>query len=138
MAIVKLKNEARINRYIQIACLPNKTSTNTPDVNLGKLSLYIAGYSSAGSSYTSWSLQNLLFDMFNTSMCDKVHPENTKNWDRQFCAGEYNDYGNITGVCHGDYGSAAYFYDEVNGVKKYIAAGILSYDVPCSTNHSPG
>ena len=137
IAIVKLDKEIKLNRYIQIACLPNKTSNKIPDEAWDKQSLYIAGFSSAGSSYTNWELQNLKFDMYNSSMCDIVKPNVTKNWDKQFCAGEYNDYGNTTGTCHGDYGSASYAYMDVNGVKKYVAVGLLSHDVPCSTIHSP-
>ena len=51
--------------------------------------------------------------------------------------GEYSLFGNTTGNCHGDYGSPAYVYDQVNGNYKYVAAGLLSYDVPCSSLHSP-
>ena len=137
IAIVKLDKEIRLNRYIQIACLPNNTSNRIPDVAWDKQSLYTAGFSSAGSSFSTWVLQNLRFDMYNASMCDRVQPNITRNWDKQFCAGEYNDYGNTTGNCHGDYGSASYAYMDVNGVKKYVAVGLLSHDVPCSTMHSP-
>ncbi|CAF0914930.1 unnamed protein product [Brachionus calyciflorus] len=137
LAILKLNNEADLNRYVQITCLPNATSSNIPDVYMGHNSLYIAGYSSSGSSYTTYAMQNLILDMYNTSMCSTVQPNNTKNWDGQFCAGEYNTYGNTSGVCHGDYGSALYTPYEVNGIIKYVTTGILSYDVPCSTLHSP-
>ncbi|CAF0933942.1 unnamed protein product [Brachionus calyciflorus] len=137
LAIIKLNNPADLNRYVQITCLPNVTSTNIPDVNIGHNSLFIAGYSSSGDSYTGYELQNLKLDMYNTSMCADVDPDKPKNWDRQFCAGEYNAYGNTTGVCHGDYGSALYAPFEINGKMKYVTTGILSYDLPCSTEHSP-
>ncbi|CAF1015348.1 unnamed protein product [Brachionus calyciflorus] len=109
----------------------------SPTVATPLVTIVIAGYSSSGSSYTSYDLQNLKLDMYNTSMCANVQPNKTKNWDRQFCAGEHNAYGNTTGVRHGDYGSALYAPYEVNGNIKYVTICIFSYDVPCRTLHSP-
>lgn len=51
--------------------------------------------------------------------------------------GEYDLLGNKTGFCHGDYGSSMYTLGSVNGKSKFITNGVLSYDVPCSTPHSP-
>ncbi|CAF0933890.1 unnamed protein product [Brachionus calyciflorus] len=114
LAIIKLSRDASLNRYIQITCLPKETSANIPESILDENGLYIAGFGSAD-----------------------VDPDKPKNWDRQFCAGEYNAYGNTTGVFHGDYGSALYAPYEINGKMKYVTTGILSFDVPCDVEHSP-
>ncbi|CAF0732669.1 unnamed protein product [Brachionus calyciflorus] len=135
IAIVKLRHEMELTKQIQIACLPNQTSSTYPDLNMKNA--IIAGFSTSGSTGGSWNLQNDELDLYNSSMCNNVKPNNTKNWEKQFCAGEYNPFSNTTGFCHGDYGSAVYTYDYVNQKQKFVASGLLSYDVPCSTIHSP-
>ncbi|RNA36627.1 serine protease easter [Brachionus plicatilis] len=129
------QNDIALNRYIQVACLPEKT--HPEESLLSKIFGYVAGFSSAGSSYTTWVQHNIKLDLYNSSMCESVQPEKEKNWYLQICAGEYNLHGNTTGQCHGDYGSALYVYDKKDDKQKYVASGILSYDVPCSTEHSP-
>ncbi|RNA00585.1 Transmembrane protease serine, partial [Brachionus plicatilis] len=110
IAVIKFINEIELNRYIQVACLPEKTH---PEKSLlSKLFGYVAGFSSAGSSFTTWVQQNIKLDFYNSSMCESVQPEKEKNWNLQICAGEYNLHGNTTGQCHGDYGSALYVYDK--------------------------
>lgn len=133
--MVKFVNEIKLNRYVQIACLPQKPTSQ--ESLLSKMFGYVAGFSSAGSSWTTWVQHNLRLDLYNTSMCQNVQPEKEKNWDVQFCAGEYNVHGNSTGQCHGDYGSALYIEDKVGEKQKYVATGLLSYDVPCRNEHSP-
>ncbi|RNA04047.1 serine protease easter, partial [Brachionus plicatilis] len=135
IAVIKFIDEIKLDRYIQVACLPEKT--NPEKSLLSKLFGYVAGFSSAGSSFNSWVQQNIKLDLYNSSMCESVQPEKEKNWNVQICAGEYNLHGNTTGQCHGDYGSALLISDKVNGKQKYVASGILSYDVPCSFEHSP-
>ncbi|CAF1113942.1 unnamed protein product [Brachionus calyciflorus] len=98
---------------------------------------YFAGYGSSGSSYLNLDQYNIKLDVYNNSMCEDVQTNRTKNWNVQFCAGEYDTHGNETGQCHGDYGSPLYVLDEVNGKNKYVATGLLSYDVPCDVEHSP-
>ncbi|CAF0991079.1 unnamed protein product [Brachionus calyciflorus] len=135
IAIVTFLNEINLDRYTQIACLPNKTSYDIPKQNHNKA--FVAGYSSAGSSWTSLNQYNIILDLYNNSMCENVQSNRTKNWNMQFCAGEYDLFLNETSKCHGDYGSPLYVLDEINGKKKYVASGLLSYDVPCNVEHSP-
>ncbi|RMZ94907.1 Transmembrane protease serine, partial [Brachionus plicatilis] len=135
IAVIKFVNEIELNRYVQVACLPEKVSTE--DSFLSKIYGYVAGFSSSGNSFTTWVQHNIRLDLYNNSMCENVQPEKEKNWNLQFCAGEYNLHGNSTGQCHGDYGSALYVHDTVGDKKKYVAVGLLSYDVTCTTEHSP-
>lgn len=119
-----------------MACLPQKVYTE--ESLLSKLYGYVAGFSSAGSDwFNTWVEHNVKLNLYNRSMCDIVEPSREKNWNLQLCAGEYNVHGNTTGQCHGDYGSALYVHETVGDKEKYVARGILSYDVPCSVEHSP-
>ncbi|CAF1059911.1 unnamed protein product [Brachionus calyciflorus] len=136
IAIVTFLNEINLDRYTQIACLPTKEkSNNYPEKNHNKA--FIAGYSSVGDSYIDYNQYNIRLDIYNNSMCQDVQQYRTKNWNRQFCAGEYDPHGNLTSQCHGDYGSPLYVLDEINGKQKYVATGLLSYDVPCDVEHAP-
>ncbi|CAF0920088.1 unnamed protein product [Brachionus calyciflorus] len=135
IAIIKFVNEIELNRYTQIACLPKVQDQINPNKNHNKG--YIAGYSSAGDSYNDVDQFNIILDIYNNSMCENVQPNKTKNWNVQYCAGEYDLHGNETSKCHGDYGSAMYVLEEINGKSKYVATGILSYDVPCRIEHAP-
>ena len=52
-----------------------------------------------------------------------------------FIKGEYNG-GKDT--CQGDSGGPLYVQDEINGVTKYVLAGIVSYGVECAKPNYPG
>ncbi|CAF1120138.1 unnamed protein product, partial [Brachionus calyciflorus] len=132
IAIIKLLEPLELNRYVQIACLPNVTSTEIPgrDENFA----YIAGLGNSAESYIEEKLNNKEINLYNGSMCD-FSDVKTKDWERNFCAGEYNTYGNETSEW--DYGGAVYSRYDVNGKKKYVATGLLSYDTWCETLHSP-
>ena len=49
---------------------------------------FIAGFGSSGTGYSEWSMQNIRINLYNTSMCNDVQVNNTKNWNLQFCAGK--------------------------------------------------
>ena len=96
----------------------------------------------------------------NTSMCEIVDPFRSKDWTKQFCAGEFDQFNNQTNYCMGkmtiwfyfnlrklssmyilfigDIGSALYMPHVVNDQFKYVAVGILSYNEGCATQHTPG
>lgn len=135
IAVIKFSNDIELNRYIQVACLPQ--TLYTEESLLSKVYAYIAGFSSSGNDFTSWVEHNVKLNLYNSSMCKMVEPGREKNWDLQLCAGEYSVHGNTTGQCHGDYGSPLYVHETVGDKKKYVVRGILSYDVPCNVRHSP-
>lgn len=118
-----------------MACLQEKPLTQ--ESFLSKIFGYVAGFGTAGSNSLYWAQHNLQIDLYNSSMCQNVQSNRDKNWDLQFCAGEYSMHGNTTGLCHGDFGGALYARDTINDKQKYVAIGILSYDVHCGTLHSP-
>ncbi|RNA04044.1 Transmembrane protease serine [Brachionus plicatilis] len=70
IAVIKFIDEIKLDRYIQVACLPEKT--NPEKSLLSKLFGYVAGFSSAGSSFNSWVQQNIKLDLYNSSMCESV------------------------------------------------------------------
>lgn len=118
-----------------MACLQEKPLTQ--ESYLSKIFGYVAGFGTAGNTILHWVQHNSRLYLYNTSMCQNVQPHRDKDWNVQFCAGEYSTHGNTSGLCHGDYGAALYARDTINDREKYVAIGILSYDVPCRTMHSP-
>ena len=51
------------------------------------------------------------------------------------CAG---DLSGQKDTCQGDSGGPLFFEDEINGVRKYVLAGIVSYGVECAKPNYPG
>lgn len=90
IAILKLTNKVRLDRYVQIACLPDPTLEVYP-ASAG-VKGYIAGWGIIKSSpkiYPQY-LQNANITIFDRRACSNVMRSMTKDWNAQICAGDWN------------------------------------------------
>jgi secreted trypsin-like serine protease len=69
-------------------------------------------------------LRNARIKLLNNSLCNNVLPLKEKNWKSQLCAGELDG---SRDTCQGDSGGSIYTKVLINGVAKYMSAGIVSY-----------
>lgn len=67
------------------ACVPEANSKNYPDTE-GLAWIMGWGVTTEDGELPN-SLQNARISLYNSTMCDEVLPEDTKNWDSQICAG---------------------------------------------------
>ena len=125
-----MSEEAELNDYVQLACLPPK---NTKKFPLENSKVYAAGWGQF--SYrgeNSDKLQNVEINVYNGSACS-IYP--ITNFDSQICAGEL-DGGK--GACTGDIGAPIYLKETINGTVRHVLVGITSIDYGCGFVHYPG
>ncbi len=82
---------------------------------------------------TPSQLNNVKLNIYSSSSCNLV--DSVHNWAAQICAG---DLSGRKDTCQGDSGGPLYVQDEINGVTKYVLAGIVSYGVECAKPNYPG
>ncbi|CAF0860159.1 unnamed protein product [Brachionus calyciflorus] len=134
IGIIKLSKAVDLNSNIQISCLPNpKISFYPENVNLKS---YAIGWGTLNYGDTSSSdiLRNVDLTIYDGSKCNQVSLYDN-DWNKQICAGNYLG-GKDT--CQGDSGGPLYVTDKVNGLTKYITAGIVSYGDGCAQPELPG
>ncbi|RNA05532.1 suppressor of tumorigenicity 14 -like protein [Brachionus plicatilis] len=148
IAVIILEDRLELDDKVQISCLPSKEEDPNifPERNqhawgVGWGSSMFGGNGNFKPSRALQDLKKFQLNIYNNSMCSnitKFHIDNLNN--DAFCAGEYNVVsGNgKTGYCHGDYGGSLYLRQNVSGVEKLVAIGILSYNEGCNAEHSPG
>ena len=131
ISIFKLSEEAELNDYVQLACLPAKQTSSFPMANT---KVYAAGWGSKlqwadGNSNT---LQNVDMNVYDGSVCSD-YPY--ANWKSQICAGEL-DGGK--GSCDGDIGAPIYLKETINGSVRHVLVGITSNISLCGYPDYPG
>ncbi|CAF1070795.1 unnamed protein product, partial [Brachionus calyciflorus] len=132
IGIIKLKNQVELGRSIRPACLPMfenyplRENITAWTIGWGSISL---------SGERSSILQNVRLTYYSSSVCMNVSPYLKKDWNKQVCAGEFKG-GKDT--CQGDSGGPLFVSEIVNGIEKYVLAGITSYGDGCAQPGFPG
>ena len=123
IALIKLKEEVVLNKYIQLACLPNpKTKVYPVKEDIDGVTMGWGTVFSGGP--TSNQLKNVKLTIYKGPTCNDVVKNYPKNWTAQLCAGDLNG-GNDS--CQGDSGGGLFVEDWINNKMKYVAAGLVSY-----------
>ena len=124
-----MSEEAELNAYVQLACLPSKQASYFPAVNT---KLYAAGWGQlAYRGENSDTLQNVEINVYDGPAC---HRYPNTNWNLQICAGE--SIGG-KGTCFGDTGGPLYLKETINGTVRHVLVGITS-DGFCGYPDYPG
>lgn len=134
IAIIKLQSKVDLNEKIQIACIPESSSTYPKTTNIDA---YIAGWGNTVSSGTVLPdfLMEAIIKIYDSSKCSSVFPRATKNWNNQICAGKYE--GGVD-TCQGDSGGPLYVKDTVDGKQRFVLAGVTSFGDGCAVAGKPG
>ncbi len=99
MALIKLRFEINFDNEVQPACLPEDSFANHLEPQRQAV---VVGYGTTNRiAFRRFSLSNTLISIMNGSMCDLVDPVRTKDWTKQFCAGEFDQFNNQTNYCMG-------------------------------------
>lgn len=120
-----------MGQKVQIACLPTDTiniqsNTNSVAVGWGITSL---------DSDASDTLQQVNLTIYDSNFCSNTALNNNGIDSTQLCAGD------LTGgrdTCKGDGGGPLFIKQTVNGVTKFVVAGLTSYGRGCGNPNLPG
>lgn len=119
--MLKLASKAKLNKYVELACLPTSNyviSPNTPGIAVGW------GLTENNATATSKILNEVTLIIYDGSACNNTAPEAIKNWNSQICAGDLNGK---RAVCNGDSGGPLFTLEHFKGKSKFVVAGIVSY-----------
>lgn len=87
IGILKLDEPAILNKFVQLACLPDPSIKIYPTKQ--NIEAYAIGWGDVSErGYSPNSLHNVLITIYNNSMCSNVSTDRN-DWDTQVCAGEW-------------------------------------------------
>ena len=87
IAILKLKEAVKLDKHVQLACLPDETMpANFPVENTSVVALGWGLTDEGG--MPPITLNNVQLTVFSSFECRNVSTQTPKNWNAQICAGE--------------------------------------------------
>ena len=123
--MLTLNNEIQLNKYTQIASLPEQ-STSFPPANTTAYALSW-DFTSYEDNSTRIILRNDKLTVYDGSYCTKLN--NITDWSKSICAdGVYN--------CQIE-GGPLFVVETQNGISKHIAAGLISNGIECFFSYHP-
>jgi len=100
IALIKLKYEVNFDKEMQPACLPEDSFEHHLEPHR---IAYSVGYGTANRMFfRRFSLSNALINIMHHSLCHNIDIHRTKDWTKQFCAGEFDEFNNKTNYCMGE------------------------------------
>lgn len=141
IALFRLTTAAKLNSYIQLACLPSRYRTES---TIGDLDVYPPSGSdafavgwglTAEDGITSSELRNVKLSIYEAETeCRSVRPDIPKDWTTQICAG---DLAGGKDTCQGDSGGPLYVKESENSTS-FRVFGLVSWGDGCAQPNSPG
>ena len=85
-----LAEEAHLDEFVQIACLPDSKQYNFPsEFNVSAIAVGW-GLLNEFDDFQPLKMHNVQLTIYNDSMCSQVAPTYIKDWSKQICAGKRN------------------------------------------------
>ncbi|RNA36846.1 secreted salivary gland [Brachionus plicatilis] len=127
LAVMKLAYEVELDHNTQIACLPDPDLETYP-VNLN-IDGWIVGWGEtfSGGSPVTFN-RNARITVYDDLTCFSGGNSYYLDSKKQLCGGSAT-----SDACQGDSGNALYVKETVDGMEKFIIAGIVSHGASCAT-----